>query len=275
MNKPVFLSSWLVAVTMLFTSLAWAEEIKLPHRERFKDIETINIQDLYSQRDQVILVDVRSPYEFETLHIKGAVNIPLGSKNFAKNLAAIRKQTVKRIVMYCNGGTCKKSYKAVRAAKKAEVLDCVAYDAGIYNWAKRYPEHSVLLGKSPMRANEFIENKKFKQRLLTAEQFESHMGKNALVLDIRDRIQRDTMVFPFEEKRAELAEMNRIKNVVVQAKKSNKTLLIYDKVGKQVRWFQYFLEKEGVTNYYFMKGGSESYYEQKLGKFRIKNPDRS
>lgn len=43
--------------------------------------------------------------------------------------------------------------------------------------------------------------------------------------------------------------------------KRNKKLLIYDAVGKQVRWLQYLLEKNNVTGYYFMKGGIKSYLE--------------
>ncbi|MDX1803386.1 MAG: glycerol-3-phosphate 1-O-acyltransferase, partial [Alcanivorax sp.] len=40
------------------------------------------------------------------------------------------------------------------------------------------------------------------------------------------------------------------------------TLLIYDAVGKQVRWLQYMLEAEGVKDYYFMQGGAKSFYEK-------------
>ncbi len=32
-------------------------------------------------------------------------------------------------------------------------------------------------------------------------------------------------------------------------------VLVLDNVGKQVRWLQYYLEKEGVSNYSFLKGG--------------------
>lgn len=32
-------------------------------------------------------------------------------------------------------------------------------------------------------------------------------------------------------------------------------LLVYDNVGKQVRWVQYYFEKHGITDYYFLKGG--------------------
>ena len=42
---------------------------------------------------------------------------------------------------------------------------------------------------------------------------------------------------------------------------SNKKLYVYDKVGKQIRWFQYYLESKGVKNYFFMEGGSEAFFK--------------
>jgi len=244
-----------------------------PHREKFKDVPVIESQELMNKLSSVNVVDVRSKYEYQTLHIKGAVNIPLSKLDFAAEVARLIRTNSKPVVFYCNGGTCKKSYKAVKAALKGGVRGTTAYDAGIYAWAQAYPQYSVLLGKNPMNANDFIDNKTYKARIIEAKRFEKMMGPNAIVLDIRDRIQRDLQLFPFNEHRAELDDVASIRNYVLMAKQSNKTLLVYDKVGKQVRWFQYYLEKHGVRNYYFMKGGSEGYYEAKLGKFRIHEPE--
>lgn len=263
----------LFAVVVFATSTSAANS-DFPHRTRFNDASVIEINDLHHKLENVIVVDVRSRYEFDTLHIKGATNISLSNRNFAARLRELRKGQNKTLVLYCNGGTCKKSYKAVRKARKGGVSNVVAFDGGIYNWASTYPARSVLLGQNPMRADAFINNKAFKGRMLTAVDFETRMGPRAQVLDIRDRAQRDTQLFPFKEKRAQLDEIDRLKTLVMQARLSGKTLLIYDKVGKQVRWFQYFLERQGVRKYYFMKGGSEGYYEAKLGKFRIKIPKR-
>ncbi|MFX1517887.1 MAG: sulfurtransferase, partial [Promethearchaeota archaeon] len=47
---------------------------------------------------------------------------------------------------------------------------------------------------------------------------------------------------------------------VGKALKENKTLLIYDAAGKQVRWLQYYLEDKGLKSYYFMAGGINAYY---------------
>ena len=273
MKKTIALI-WLLS-SMLMAAIAGANTSEFPHRGKFKNVPVMEMSALQAKFDSVAIVDVRSAYEFETLHIKGAVNIPLSSKDFGTRLKALSAKSGKQLVMYCNGGTCKKSYKAVEKAMAAGVTNVVAFDAGIYAWASTHPQHSVLLGQHPMQAGAFIDNKRFKSHMLTAKDFEANFGPRAQILDIRDRAQRDTQLFPFQEKRAQLDEMDRIKEIVAQAKRSNKTLLVYDKVGKQVRWFQYFLEREGVRNYYFMKGGSEGYYEAKLGKFLIKIPEKS
>ncbi len=264
----------LALVSVLLVTNSWAKTNPFPHREKFKDVPVIETQALLDRMPSVNIVDVRSKFEFETLHIKGAINIPLSSVTFASKVANLIKSNSKPVIFYCNGGTCKKSYKAVKAAVKGGVPGTTAYDGGIYTWAQTHPDHSVLLGKNPMNASQFIDNKTYKSRIIKAKQFEQLMGPRAMVLDIRDRIQRDLQLFPFKESRAELHDMDSIRHYVQQAKKGGKTLLVYDKVGKQVRWFQYYLERQGVKNYYFMKGGSEGYYEAKLGKFRIKVPEK-
>lgn len=60
---------------------------------------------------------------------------------------------------------------------------------------------------------------------------------------------------------------------MAEAKKARKTLLVYDKVGKQVRWFQYYLEQQGLKDYYFLAGGAEGFHEAKYGKVPLKVPD--
>jgi rhodanese-related sulfurtransferase len=260
----------LLLVSGFAATPALAEKGPFPHRQEFKDVPVIEHQALYSRLDSVVVVDVRSHYEYDTLHVAGALNIPLSSASFVEEMKKLRQSTSKPIVAYCNGGTCKKSYQAVKKARDAGVTNLMAYDAGIYAWGRDHPDKSVLLGQSPMRASDYIDDKSFKSRMIAAKEFEALMGPRALVLDIRDRVQRDVQLFPFNEKRAELDDREELKQVIAEAKRTGKTLLVYDKVGKQIRWFQYYLERNGIKNYYFMKGGSEGYYEAKLGKFMIK-----
>ncbi len=65
------------------------------------------------------------------------------------------------------------------------------------------------------------------------------------MLDIRDKDQRDTSVFPFQEERARLDEKAKLDAVIQRAKAEKKTLLVHDKVGHQVPWFQYYLRARG------------------------------
>ena len=50
-------------------------------------------------------------------------------------------------------------------------------------------------------------------------------------------------------------------DAIQQANREGKELLIYDEVGKQVRWLMYYLEDNNAPNYYFMKGGVREYFK--------------
>jgi len=242
-----------------------------PLRPQYIDVPIITTADLDRKFDSVVIVDVRSRYEFETLRVKGAVNIPVSSRKFSDEVEALQKQNPsKPLVFYCNGKTCRKSYDAVLKAKAARIDgELICYDAGIADWAEAHPEKSALLGRSPIKPGELLSKDRFKERLLDPKAFESKVGPDAIVLDVRDRVQRDTQLFPLKEQRAQLNETAKLDAVIDQAKRERKTLLVYDAVGKQVEWFQYYLENRGLKDYYFMKGGSQGYFDAKYGKIKF------
>jgi rhodanese-related sulfurtransferase len=140
----------LFALAMAQPALASKE---FPHRDKFKEVRILEMDALYQSLDSSIIVDVRSKYEYNTMHIKGARHIPVDGAKFVDEAKKLRAESDKPILFYCNGVTCKKSYEAAKKATDAGVVNCFAYDAGLYGWAKRYPDRSVLLGKSPMRAS--------------------------------------------------------------------------------------------------------------------------
>jgi len=245
-------------------SVASASSEEYPYRVRYPDVTIISTADLAKRLNDVVVIDVRSKYEYDTLHVKDAVNIPLKT-GFGDKIEDLRKKHNKPFVFYCNGKTCHKSYDAVLLAAKARVDNLYAFDAGIFDWAKAHPEHTVLLGKNPIQPGDLIDSKDFKSRLLEPKDFVSRVDKS-MVLDVRDRRQRDTALFPFKEARAQLGELNKIDSVIEQAKAQKKTLLVYDEVGKQVQWFQYYLERKGVKDYYFMKGGAQGHFDAMYGK---------
>lgn len=240
-----------------------AADNEFPHRAQYPDVKIYELDKLKADYDKVAIVDVRSQYEFDTLHIKGAVNIPLHQADFPEQVKALAAKQKKPIVFYCNGKTCAKSYKGARQAARVGLKNIYSFDAGVFDWAKANPDRTVLLGKSPVQSSDLISKDQLQARMLSPKEFEKRVnaGGKISVIDVRDRIQRDILLFPFKETRISLNEDKKLTEFMQKESRAGKTLLIYDKVGKQVRWLQYRLQDLGIKNYYFMKGGSEAMYK--------------
>ncbi len=252
----------------LFTTQAFANDEEFPNRKLYPETTPISLDDLHKQKDQVIIVDVRSAYEYETLNITGALNIPLNSKGFVEDIIELRATRSEPIVFYCNGKTCKKSYKAAARALKADIPNVLVYDAGIFDWARKYPDDSALLGKTPVKQNQLISSADFKKHLIAHDAFVDKASSRAIILDIRDPTQREGLyIFNNQEYPVPL-DNAKLQEFVDRAKAEKKTLLIYDAVGKQVRWLQYYLEDQKLASYYFMKGGAKAYFDSLLGEYR-------
>jgi rhodanese-related sulfurtransferase len=262
----------LISLSILFSLISstsvFASE-GFPGRAEFPEISIYNKSDLLKDFDKVVIVDARSELEFNTLHIKGALNIPVASKKFGPMVKELRKKTKKRIVFYCNGRTCYKSYKATKAALKRGVRNVYAYDAGVFEWAKENPKHAVLLGTSPMDPTKIIPKSKLKARFLSPKKFTetaraAHKDKR-LILDVRDMYQRAGVgYFTGIERWVSLDDQKKLDKYLKKAVNENRTLYIYDEAGKQVRWLQYTLERYNIKNYFFMTKGVKGFYKDMI-----------
>ena len=265
------LSSALLGLFVI--SSVQANNSGFPGRTEYPDVPIYEKADLMKNFQQVVIVDTRSSLEFETLRITGAMNIPVADKHFEDEIRALRAKTDKPIVFYCNGRTCMKSYLSVKKASAVNVANTFAYDAGMFEWAESYPGHAELLGKSPVQKADIISLAKFKKHLLDPTTFSDEaygMGARGLILDVRDKYQRGAAgLFPGAERWASLDDREKLRNYIEQARKENKTLFIYDEVGKQVRWLQYALEQAGINNYYFMDKGAKAYYTDIMKEFKF------
>src|SRR4030042_871965 len=119
-------------------------------------------EELSKRFNDVLVIDVRSKYEFDTLHVKDAINVPL-TTGFGDKMVLLRDKHKKPFVFYCNGKTCHKSYDAALLAAKARLDEIYAYDAGIFDWAKAQPEKTALLGRSPIKPENLIDQKRFNE----------------------------------------------------------------------------------------------------------------
>ena len=266
----------LTLLLLLNTALVHASTTapgEFPGRAKYPEVQVLEKSQLLKKMLEVVIVDARSPLEFKTLRIKGAQNIPVSRKDFVEQIKNLRKMTTKPIIFYCNGRTCMKSYIATRKCLKAKIKNVAAYDAGMFEWAKTYPNQAELFGISPVNKSDIIPSSKFKSRLLTPKKFGYNVfnkGKRNIVLDVRDKFQRGAAgFFPGKEQWISLNKEEKLKNFIHKAKQDNKTLYIYDEVGKQVRWLQYALEDADMKNYYFMGKGAKGYYASLMKEMGI------
>ncbi len=249
---------------------AFAAAVEYPHRKDFPKIQTIDSETLYKQHevDKVIIVDVRSSIEYEVIHAEGAIHIPLSNANFVKEIQKLsRLYPDKKIAFYCNGITCLKSYKATQKALEAGINSCYAYDAGIPNWASIYPEKTLLLGKELIDPDQqLISKPAFKKKCLPFKKFKAGINsKKSIVIDVRDSIQRTKKLRGLKKvKKIPLDKF--IPNFVEKKVHSDKSLLIFDQVGKQVRWLEYYLVANGYKDYHFLAGGATSVLQEQKYK---------
>lgn len=245
---------------------------EFPGRSLYPEVNVLELQTLKKRLNDVVIVDVRSAYEYQTLRITNATNIPVAGEFFVDDIVKLRAKTNKDIVFYCNGKTCMKSYKAAQSCASANIKNIFAYDAGIMDWAKAYPKHATLLNKTLNDPALLITKRQFKKHLLDPDAFADKVAKGkSIVLDVRDRFQRDALaLFPGRERRAYLDQSKKLNRYIKRAKQKGRALLIYDAAGKQVRWLQYYLEYKNVPRYYFMNGGARAFYKQMTDSFLTK-----
>jgi rhodanese-related sulfurtransferase len=171
-------------------------------------------------------------------------------------------------------------------ATKAGVDNTYAFDAGIPAWAERYPEHTILRGRPLSESTaHWISTEEFQRKCLDWDDFQDlAMQENARVIDARDPVQKGVIDSVTEEQLtpeelqileefcqrndAMLATLGSahpviaqpmdqlIKRIVAKGLLQDQTLLIFDQVGKQVRWLMYHLEAAGYTRYHFLSGGA-------------------
>ena len=255
-------------IVSILTSICVAEEF--PYRKDYPDINIVELEDLKKGYDnnEFIIVDVRSTLEFETIRPKNASHISISNAKFAENLKTFAAEHPnKKIAVYCNGITCLKSYKAAQEAMEAGMTNVYAFDAGIPAWADAYPADTLLLGKEIVDPEkQIIPKSEFKKLLIDFATFkEKAASPNAVVIDARDAKQRSGDLPGLENvKRIPLDKL--IKNVINRGVMQNKELLIFDQVGKQVRWLMYSLVDKGYTDFYFLKSGATAVLKEQKYK---------
>ena len=109
-----------------------ASQVELPN-QIYKDIEVQEAFDLI-QRNQgstvFVIIDVRTPEEFNEGHIENAVNIDFNSETFKEDLDKLDKN--KTYFIYCRSGN--RSGRAIPIMKGLGFKEVYNLSAGIQEW---------------------------------------------------------------------------------------------------------------------------------------------
>ncbi|QGY38784.1 sulfurtransferase [Pseudodesulfovibrio cashew] len=244
----------LAALVVLLACAPSLAEESFPLRPYYPEVRYMSTEQLLRDYTRTVVVDIRSSFEYDVARINKAKLLPLTTPDFGEKLEKLRpKDDPTPMVFYCNGHSCAKSYQAAQVALSLGFSHVFAYDGGIFDWIGAAPDKATLMNETPARKDRIISPAQYETRLLGFDEFSRQaMEKDTVTIDIRDPFQRSM--------RPRIPGVRNIPldpllDLVVSRIWTEKRLLFFDAVGKQVRWLQYFLESYGYFDYAFLRGG--------------------
>lgn len=95
-----------------------------------KNITVDEAAKIVQSNTNIVVIDVRTPGEFQSGHIKGATNININDKEFAKKMAALDKN--KTVIIHCAAGG--RSARACEQIKKLDFKNMLHMNEGFSKW---------------------------------------------------------------------------------------------------------------------------------------------
>ena len=107
-------------------------------------LDANQLEELVRERHDLRLLDVRTPAEYESVHISGSYNVPLGT--LGEHATEIREAVDVPVVLVCQSGS--RSRQAEEALKRAGMPNLHVLEGGLSGW--------VAVGKPVERGRERI-----------------------------------------------------------------------------------------------------------------------
>jgi rhodanese-related sulfurtransferase len=228
--------------------------VSSPFRAFYPDVATISTTELHERLFTLTLIDIRSRFEFEVVHIARSINLPLEDGRFAERIDRLKPVQEKiTMVLIGNDPDCSRAFEAALLARAHGLANILVYDAGVYSWLHAYPDRTRLMGRSPARLEEVLPLISHQSRLVSFERFKRLAGEpGTVVIDIRNIYQRRRVPAGLEVRSI---SMEALLAAVGNRIWANRSLLIYDEDGSRTRWLQLFLRAGGFFDYAFLDGG--------------------
>lgn len=227
------------------------------------NLKYLTTDELAKNLSKYTVFDVRSKFAYDVLHVKGSYHVAfsLPKTEFAAQVKKILAETKKPAVFYCNGPMCAMAFRSAIRMQDAGDPNTFVYSDGVLAMAHKYSTNTLLYGEPLKSDSELISEADFQSRLLSPAKVitQTDADPKAVIIDIRAAWQRAGIsLFQMRDINIPASDLAQLKEAILHAKQTGRTLYFVDVKGIQVRWLQYLLRSEGVTNFWFVKGGAQS-----------------
>lgn len=96
------------------------------------NLDVNQVSEMVSENQDIILIDVRTPEEFQQGHLEGAKLINFYDANFQEEIKKL--DSAKKYVVYCRSGG--RSSKSVSAMKKMGFTEVYNMSGGVLAWQR-------------------------------------------------------------------------------------------------------------------------------------------
>lgn len=193
----------------------------------YKVVSTDQVKEMVAQKKLFILIDARSPQEYQDAHIKNAVNIP--EKELKKYTALLPGDKTVPLVIYCNGVKCGKSKRLAGQIEPLGYKNIMIYSEGIPVWE----EQSLPLVTGPEYGKK-IETKKTKPADL--KKMIDEKKTDFVLVDVRDASEfkeghiPTAINIPAEKFASESGGLPKEKKIIVYCNTGSRSYLAYRKL---------------------------------------------
>lgn len=227
-----------------------------PLRPFYPTVKTIDTEHFLKIYFDAIIIDVRSRFEFDVIHINKAKHVSLTKGDFIDTIKRYRALVSETpLILYCNDSASASAFRAALLVQSTGYQNVFVYDAGVFPLLTLAPEKITLMATTPAQPDLIIPSNYYEKVRIDFEEFRKRSLRiGTLIIDIRD-VYENTQVpriggirhIPME------SFLKAVSNRIWAEKK----LLIFDRTGEKTQLLQYFLQANGYFDYAFLRGGME------------------
>ncbi len=108
-----------------------------------KNVNVDEAKKMMEKNKQLQIVDVRTPQEFASGHIEGAINIDWRDASFPDKIVKLKKK--KAVLIYCRSG--RRSLSAMNKMMELGFKETYNMEGGILEWGKK--KYKILIPAAP------------------------------------------------------------------------------------------------------------------------------